>query len=102
MQGVSQVQGVNDSSLAKEVDESLMATLKDSIKESTENDQSGQETKLQYFLAALGLPTISHHMTQHIWDLEFVKIKDFLSSNKTMQLLENLKAPKGLAGGAAV
>jgi len=83
-------------------DESLMATLKGGLKERMENDQSGKEAKLQHFLAAPEVPTISQCMAQHIWDLEFVEMEDFLPSNNAVQVLFNLEGPKGLAGGVAI
>ena len=44
--------------------------------------------KSQWFLAALGLPTVPLKLAQRIWELDFVKMEEFLPSNRTVQALE--------------
>lgn len=60
---------------------------------------SASSKKPQYFLAAPGLPTITSKLAQQIWDLEFVEMEEFLTSNKTMQALEQQFNPKSVQDG---
>ena len=73
-----------------------MAALKGT---SNEEDHSEKEVKPLHYLAAPGLPTISQHMAQRIWNQEFVEMEEFLPSNKTMQVLESSEGLRSLSGG---
>ena len=72
---------VNEKAPSNQIDESLMAALRGT---SNEEDHSGKEVKPLHYLAAPGLPTIPQHMAQHIWNLDFVEMEEFLPSSKTM------------------
>ena len=50
--------------------------------------------KSHLFLAALSLPTIPLKLAQLIWDLDFIKMEEFLPFNKTVQALEVSGATK--------
>lgn len=60
---------------------------------------SASSKKPQYFLAAPGLPTITSKLAEQIWDREFVEMEEFLTSNKTMQALEQQFNPKSVQDG---
>ena len=87
---------VDENAPSNQINESLMAALKGTR---NEEDHSGKEVKpLHYQLAALGLPTIPQHMAQRIWNLDFIKMEEFLPSSKTMHAcLKELRGPKRLA-----
>ena len=39
------------------------------------------------YLVAPGLPTISRKLAQHIWELDFIEMEEFLPTNKTIKAL---------------
>ena len=63
-------------------------------------DHSEKQVKPLHYLAAPGLPTISQHMAQRIWNLEFIEMEEFFPSNKTMQVLERSEGLRSLSGGS--
>ena len=46
------------------------------------------ESLSKQYLGAPGLPTISRKLAQHIWELDFTDMEEFLPINKTIQALE--------------
>ena len=67
------------------------------IKANSKEDQPVKE-KPPHYLATPGFPTIPHRLAQHIWDLEFVEMEDFLPLNRIIQALESLEGASSLPG----
>lgn len=52
----------------------------------------------ELYLGAPSLPTITFKLAPKIWALEFVEIEEFLSTNRTVQALDQV-TPESLQGG---
>ena len=65
--------------------------LRDSLKGEavkTGQQDARPESLSKQYLVAPGLPTISRKLAQHIWELDFIEMEEFLPTNKTIQAME--------------
>ena len=65
----------------------LSDNLKGEAVKTGQQDATPESLSKQY-LGAPGLPTISRKLAQHIWELDFTDMEEFLPINKTIQALE--------------
>ena len=70
--------------------------LPDGDSEKGKGDKGGANP--QHILAAPGLPTVSRKLAQRIWNLEFIEMEEFLSTNKVVQSLESTENLSGHSG----